>query len=399
MLAGRRNVNGYDPKVPLRTRVALGTMSAGGILPADFYASDPGRLELLGIRWVQVPAAALRRSGGREPEAAPPLPLEHPLYVPFPMTAARAVRVVSSLLDATGVAQGQVVATLDVHLASGRGEFSLPLRAGVETAEWAWDRPDVRSAVAHQRPPPAQSWPVSGEGYSGHHYRADLALPGSYFVDGVRITPAKGPFRLRVVRLALVDSASGRLEPLSPAALYVSDLARFQEVVATPTVRVLEVRRTLGAARVAARLHLFSDEGALVKALAQGGGAGIDAAHDALALQADARGLDLPQAGRSGRAQAVRRGANQLEVRAEGPGLLVLAESWDPGWRVEVDDRPARTLRVNHAEMGVPLPPGVHRVALRYRARGFTLALLLCGSAAAGLLALLWRARGGAARS
>ena len=388
--AGRRNVNGYDPMVPLRTRVALGTMSVGGILPADFYASDPGRLELLGIRWVQVPGAALRRGGGREPEAPPLPPLEQARFFPFPMTAVRAVRVVSSLVDAIGVAQGRVVATLHVRLASGRGEFALPVRAGVDTAEWAWDRPDVREAAGHLRPTPAQSWPVPGAGFSGHHYSAELALPGAYFVDGVRLTPEPGPFKLRVVHLGLVEAETGRLEPLSPAGAYVSDAGRFQEVVATPTVRLFEVRRTQGPARVAARLRAFRDDGALLMALARPAALGVDPVQEALVTEKDAASLDLQARGHAGRAALIRHGGNELEARAAGPGVLVLAESWDPGWSAEVDGRPARLLRVNHAEMAVPLGDGPHRVLLRYRARGFVPGLVAAALAAL-TLASAWR--------
>jgi hypothetical protein len=395
---GRRNVNGYDPMVPLRTRAALGTMSVGGILPADFYASDPGRLELLGIRWVQVPGAALRRTGGREPEAPPLPPLEQARFFPFPMTAVRAVRVVSSLVDAIGVAQGQVVATLHVRLASGRGEFALPLRAGVDTAEWAWDRADVREAAGHQRPAPAQSWPVPGAGFSGHHYRSELALPGGYFVDGVRLTPEPGPFKLRLVHLGLVEAETGRLEALSPAASYVSDAGRFQEVVATPTVRLFEVRRTQGPARMAARLRTFRDDGALLMALARPSALGVDPVQEALVLEKDAAGLDLAAPGRAGRAALLRHGGNEVEARAEGPGILVLAESWDPGWTVEVDGRPGRLLRVNHAETAVPLGPGLHRVVLRYHARGFVPGLVAALAAALALLAVALRAKPRSAR-
>src|SRR6185295_8086712 len=226
--------------------------------------------------------------------------------------AVRAVRVVSSLVDAIGVAQGQVVATLHVHLASGRGEFALPLRAGVDTAEWAWDRADVRAAAGHQRPLPVQSWPVPGGGFSGHHYQAELALPGAYFVDGVRLTPEPGAFKLRLVRLALVEAATGRLEPLAPAAAYVSDAGRFAEVVATPTVRLFEVRRTLGPARVAERLHAFRDDGALLMALARPAALGVDPVREALVLERDAAPLDLATRGRASRAALLRHGGNEV---------------------------------------------------------------------------------------
>ncbi len=70
-------------------------------------------------------------------------------------------------------------------------------------------------------------------------------------------------------------------------------------------------------------------------------------------------------------------------IRAAGPGLLVIAEGYDPGWAATVDGAPARIARVNGDRMAVTLQQGNHRVVLRHHAPGF-----LAGSALA-LLALL----------
>jgi len=77
----------------------------------------------------------------------------------------------------------------------------------------------------------------------------------------------------------------------------------------------------------------------------------------------------------------------RIDARGEGPGLLVVAAAWDPGWSASVDGRPLPLLRVDHAEIGVPIGPGIHRVVLRHRARGlsFGLALAAIGALALGL--------------
>jgi hypothetical protein len=373
-------------------------MSVGGVLPAGFFLTDPGRLELLGVRWVQVPVSALR-APLRAREAEPPLALRlaQPRFFAFPMTAVRGVRVVSSLVDAVDTPQEQVVATAHVRLASGRGEFSFPLRAGVQTAEWAWDRKDVRGAVRHQRPPPAESWPVAPSGgteaFAGHHYAAELWLPGPYFVDGLRLEPVAGPFQLQLVRLALVEAASSRPLPLSPAALYTSDATRLREVSATPTVRLFEVPQTPGPARVAAALRVLPDDRAVLDALAQPRQFGVDPLREALATAADAAGITVAPGARAGRAEVLGRSAGRIDVRAEGPGVLVLADSYDPGWRAQLDGERVALLRVNHAQAGLVLPPGPHRLLLRYRPRGWGPGLLLFALGALGLLAAVLRER------
>ncbi len=58
----------------------------------------------------------------------------------------------------------------------------------------------------------------------------------------------------------------------------------------------------------------------------------------------------------------------ELSVESEGPGLLVLADTWDPGWRVRVDGSAADVLRANHWQRAVAVPGGSHRVVFRYDA-------------------------------
>lgn len=60
----------------------------------------------------------------------------------------------------------------------------------------------------------------------------------------------------------------------------------------------------------------------------------------------------------------------RLDVDAAADGLLVIADSFHPGWRAYVDGRPAELLRVNHAFRGVEVPKGKHRVYLEYQVPG-----------------------------
>jgi Bacterial membrane protein YfhO len=75
-----------------------------------------------------------------------------------------------------------------------------------------------------------------------------------------------------------------------------------------------------------------------------------------------------------------------LVVTTEGPGLLVVADSWMPGWTARVDGRPVPILRGNHAQRVVPiLQPGRHTIAMDYWPPGFTL-----GCAITGVSVLTW---------
>jgi len=71
----------------------------------------------------------------------------------------------------------------------------------------------------------------------------------------------------------------------------------------------------------------------------------------------------------------------------ETPGLVVLTDRWDAGWRAYVNGRRVPILRTNHAIRGVLLPAGVSRLEFRYAPASFTWGLGLAGLAAVVLLA------------
>jgi uncharacterized membrane protein YfhO len=75
-------------------------------------------------------------------------------------------------------------------------------------------------------------------------------------------------------------------------------------------------------------------------------------------------------------------------VDAVGPGLLVLAQSFDPGWTARLDGNARAVFRVNHAQMGVVLPPGAHFIEFRHAARGFAAGVALSVCSLLGLLIL-----------
>ena len=383
-LMGRRSVNGYDPMVPLRTRVALGNMGAGGTLPRSFLGSEPGYLEALGIRFVQVPVSSLEvpaEAGGWGRSLQLAVAPGRPRFLAFPPTYARAVRLVSSLSEAVTVPHGETVAVVHVRLVSGR-RLSFPVRAGVETAEWAYDRADVRAAAAHQRAPVAESWPVPGQGFSGHRYQAAFDLRSRYFLDGVIVERRPGPGSLLLTQVALVDG--DRLAPASLDAAYLSD-DRFRELAATTRVRLFELPGSLGPAHVVPGLRLVETEAAALAALLTPGASGFEPRQQALWIGSDGAAPQLPAEGLVGRAAVVRAARGRIEIRAAGPGLLVVGEGWDRGWRAWVDEKPMLPARVNVIQMGLPLSAGPHRVILEHRSRGFLPGLALAGLAALGL--------------
>jgi hypothetical protein len=202
-------------------------------------------------------------------------------------------------------------------------------------------------------------------------------------------------------RVELFDVLTQRVTPVSYASAYVSDAGRLREAAATPVLRLFELP---GAqmARVVGKLRVMPTEEAVVRSLDMLPQIGLDLQREALVSAAEAPAVVLPRDARASRADLALAAAGRLAVRAQGPGLLVVAEAWDPGWSARVDGGDAPVHRVNLAQLGVVLPAGTHYVTLRYRARGLAAGLLLAAGGAA--LAVLpaarrraWRRPGGRA--
>ncbi|HEU4703752.1 MAG TPA: YfhO family protein, partial [Conexibacter sp.] len=76
--------------------------------------------------------------------------------------------------------------------------------------------------------------------------------------------------------------------------------------------------------------------------------------------------------GSSGTVSVTDRSSSSVAIRArlERPGLVVLNDSFAPGWSVKVDGRDAALVRVNDVMRGVAVGAGAHEVEWRYRVPG-----------------------------
>jgi hypothetical protein len=82
-----------------------------------------------------------------------------------------------------------------------------------------------------------------------------------------------------------------------------------------------------------------------------------------------------------------------IEVEADRPALLVIAEAWYPGWRAQVNGAPVVCMPVNAWMRGIPVPAGRSQVLLTFHSRFLALGASLSLFTLAGLVVLLIRAR------
>jgi hypothetical protein len=78
----------------------------------------------------------------------------------------------------------------------------------------------------------------------------------------------------------------------------------------------------------------------------------------------------------------------KVSVNMETPGMIVLADNWDQGWRAYWNGRPVPVLRANYAVRGVVVPAGSGTLEFVYRPASLILGLWLAGFATFVLLCL-----------
>jgi hypothetical protein len=70
-----------------------------------------------------------------------------------------------------------------------------------------------------------------------------------------------------------------------------------------------------------------------------------------------------------------------ISAQMETPGLVVLADNWDRGWRAYWNGRPVPVLRANYAVRGVVVPAGNGTLEFIYKPASLILGLWLAGLA------------------
>jgi hypothetical protein len=83
--------------------------------------------------------------------------------------------------------------------------------------------------------------------------------------------------------------------------------------------------------------------------------------------------------GGTGRVVAARERVGRLEasVELETPAMLVWSRTFFPAWRASVDGTPAPVVAASGHLVGVPLPPGAHRVEVWWPAGPLVAGLIL----------------------
>jgi hypothetical protein len=303
---------------------------------------------------------------------------------------------ISAMSRALDAKDGESVAEIQLYDQAGIALATWLVRAGTDTAEWAYELPDGRAQ--HSMPKIVDSWAQTtpaGQPFHGHNYFSSIGLDQNAIVTRVIITNTTSKNGFILCNLSLQSSTGDTIAyPLNLAQVQTplcklpelscqnSDLAIFQRQPALGYAWPVERVETLDANLFLEAVHGWLHESNLdLKKVAY-----IEIADQSqyqfsswlLETHFDPEAQVLP----------LNLGFNDLtlRVRADGPAFVVLSEIYYPGWNVYVDGLRTELYRVNYLLRGFSVLPGIHEVQMRYEPLSFYLGLAI---AAVGCLLLL----------
>jgi hypothetical protein len=413
---GFSNASGYNPLL-LDSYSRLARIETSG--PADPTLLEPSdrALDLLAVRWLFLPMGTnlsrlpdAGRSGGGMVERAgarwsaeelrfeigrgcnPERPLD--LRLPAPGEPVGRIAVVSSLACSARLPDGSPV--VRIHFDTrGDASRSIDLAAGRDSAEWAFERPDLAGKVAHHRPPLFDSTPDNGAGgtFPALRFVSIREVPPGPPVDELRLEWIGIEGSARIDRISLEPAGRpGAWQPISPT---LDPGGRFRPAGRfAETVSIVENLRARPRAWLVSECVPLSRESQLaaIRTSRLPDGRLFDPATTAVGgLPFGAPAADSP-----GSVESLVRRDDELEyaVRANRDGLLVLSEVFYPGWWATIDGRRATILEVDGALRGIVVPAGTHRVRLSFHPRSLLVGGAVSALAAAAVLFLLARRRG-----
>jgi hypothetical protein len=273
--------------------------------------------------------------------------------------AAKNIRVIGTLSYAFQATQGQTVATVSLD----EGGEVIPLRAGIELSERAYDRPSLGGLVQHRRAPVALDFEevtAEGEDYTAHFYEANLALPAPRPIRTITIATTASSVLVEIHGIGLVDAneavssldLSNRLGLRRITAGLIQDSDALPRAYVLPKAQAFSLDRHPG--RTATQLVAGPD---------------VDL-HTMVLIEGDPNTPVEPSGARpvAPASEVVDLGPNAVRITAtvDTPSYLVLNDFYQRGWTAQVDGQPAHMLIANALFRAVPIEPGQHQVDLRF---------------------------------
>ncbi len=379
-----QSVTGYDPMRLSRLGLMAGDMDIFGVItdPSVFSAQDQS-FNLLNVKYLLRERKSLSDSQGsqvlkidevRFSRNMAEIKLEQGKRAEFSGEghAATELAIVSTMANSSQISDGEAVIGIRLRTRDGR-VIEREVQAGRDTAEWAYDRADVKAVIKHRRAKIAESWPA--EGFEAHRYLARIAFERAE-IELVEMDYLGVGGNIVITAASLYDRVTGQSMPLEPSVLASE---RWRKVGSFGEVELYENLKALPRAWFVKRIEVLPSA-ELLRVIKEGrlpDGSTYDPAEVALLEKEsfDEQKPYLLPAGTETKPEAKVTGyePHHIEIQTNNSqaGFLVLSEVYYRGWEATVDGTEVPVERVNYTLRGIPIPAGKHRVGFVFRSPSF----------------------------
>ncbi len=373
---GLHNAAGYEPLMAKRYNLAFGAGWSFEVpsftAPLDPQVLSPTWqvLDLLNVRHLvefNAPStAAITKDGMRFAVADAKTELLAGVSRVFTGSPkpVNSLSLVTTLANSVHVEQGHTVARIAFHTADGR-VIERDIKAGIDSAEWAYERAEVQAAIRHSRPAVFDTYPADAQNsFSALRFQTKLDLGETVLLDRVEVKNTDDLASFVIWKGSLYDSAGNEAYVLRQRLP-----AHWRKVYDHDSVTIFENPNALPRAWMVPQSRVVSEEDALkavrgesqepfnpreIALLERPPLSKVNLAIDEAFSQADARISSYA--------------SNRLtiETSSDKRAALVVSEMNYPGWEATIDGQPADIYTANYLLRGVIVPEGKHVVEMRY---------------------------------
>jgi hypothetical protein len=393
IVRGLQSVNGYEPMRLPRLAAVAGEMDIFGVVRnlKSFGPFDQG-LNLLKVKYLlreQKGWPDMKHDEIGFSQADINIKLEkgsHEELTPGGVLATE-LAIISTMSNSTHLPDHSPIVRVRLHDKNG-GVIEREVQAGRDTSEWAYDHPDVRPFIKHQRARIAES--LDANGVKAHRYLGRLTFERAE-IERIEFDCLRADANLLIVRASLYDAPTTTSFPLT---LLNLPAARWRKLERSGQVDVYENLKAMPTAWFVRRVTAMPS-GKVLSAIREGkldNGQEFDPAEVALFETEDFGGrlIELPPVGDPAGAEVLVSHYDpqhiELKTRNPQPAFLVLSEIYYRGWEARIDGVKTPVERVNYILRGIAVPPGEHRIEFVFRAHSFRLGAIYSGIGALVLL-------------
>jgi len=276
----------------------------------------------------------------------------------------------TNLSNALSIPQGKMVAWVTLKKNDGSSQY-IPIRAGLETSEWAIDKPGVK--CLHKKAQVGESWDVTNEGYQGHSFVFKVHFPSPISISklGFQYLSDQGSLSIKKIEINGLE-LDGILEKI------LKD--RFQLAAQNIYINNFYLPRVF----MIARAKAIVEEKELLHQLDQ-----LDPRETILLSHLPPGYHEPPNPAFSPQEAKVIQyspGKIRIVTSAQTDKFLVLSDTYSPYWKAVIDHKPSPILKVNYGLRGLYVPKGKHQIEFSFHFYPFYFGLALTGITLIGVI-------------